>query len=66
MMPQVSQNFLATVPECIRTNVNQMRNLQKAGLTDLENLAEFAFCHLINIEVAIDPLLLKENDKMKV
>ena len=56
-------------PECKRTNVNQMRNLQKTGLKDLENQmeqAEFASCHLIKIETAIDSLFLKENDNMKV
>ena len=49
-------------PECIRTNVNQMRNVQESGLTDFENQmkqAEFASCHLVNIEVAIDSFLLK-------
>ena len=46
-----------------------MRNLQEAGLTDLENQmkhAEFASCHLVDIKVAIGSLLLKENSKMKV
>ena len=59
-------NFLefSTVffPECICTNVNQMTSLQKAVLTDLENQmeqAEFVSCHLINIEIAVDSLLLK-------
>ena len=44
--------------------------VQEAGLTDLENQmeqAEFASCHLIDIEIAVDSLLLKkENNKMKV
>ena len=49
-------------PECIRTNVNQMRDVQEAGLVDLENqmkVAEFAACDLVIIKVAIDSLLLK-------
>ena len=50
--------------ECIRTNVNQMRRIQEAGLTDLENQIEFASCHLVNVEIAIDSLLLKENNRM--
>ena len=29
-------------PECIRTKVNQRRNVQEAGLTDLENQMEQA------------------------
>ena len=40
-----------------------------AGLTDLENQmeqAEFASCHLINIKVAMDSLLLNENSQMKL
>ena len=39
-----------------------MRRVQKAGLTDLAKQmeqAEFASCHLINIEIAINSLLLK-------
>ena len=42
--------------------MNQMRNVQEAGLTDLENQmkkAEISSGHLINIEVAIDSLLVK-------
>ena len=56
-------------PEYIRTNVNQRRNVQETGLTYLENQmehAEFVSCHLINEETAVDSLLLKENNKMKV
>ena len=56
-------------PESIPTKVNQMRNVQEAELTDLENQmqqAEFASCHLINVEKAFDSLLLKHNNKMKV
>ena len=40
----------------------------KAGLTDLENQmeqAEFAAGHLINIKIAIDSLLLKDDSHMK-
>ena len=54
--------FHAKFSECKRTNVNQIRNEQEAAVTDLENQmkqAEFAFCHLVNIKVAIDSLLLK-------
>ena len=39
-----------------------MRKVQEAGLTDLENQmeqAEFAAGHLIDVEIAIDSLLLK-------
>ena len=39
-----------------------MRRVQEAGRTDLENQmeqVEFASCHLINIEIAINSLLLK-------
>ena len=42
---------------------------QAAGLTDLKNKmeqAEFASRHLINEKMAIDSLLLKENNRMKV
>ena len=49
--------------------MNQMRNVQEAELTDLENQmeqGEFAPCDLINVEIAVDSLLLKENNKMKV
>ena len=55
-------------PECKRTNVNQMRKMQEAGLTDLKyqmKQAEFASGHLIDVKIAIDSLLLKENSKMK-
>ena len=54
--------FPTDFPECIRTNVNQMRNVQEAGQTDLESQmkqAEIASCHLVNIKAAIDCLLLK-------
>ena len=69
ILSQVSPTFLLNFPECIRTHVNQMRRVQKAGVTDLENQmeqTEFASCHLIDIEKAIDSLLLKENSRMKV
>ena len=62
ILPQVSWNLLPTFPECTRTNVNKMRKVQEAGLTDLENQteqAEFAPGHLIDVEIAIDSLLLK-------
>ena len=39
-----------------------MRKVQEAGLTDLKNQmeqAEFAAGHLIDVEVAIDSLLLR-------
>ena len=39
-----------------------MRKVQEAGLTDLENQmgqAEFAAGHLLDVEIAIDSLLLK-------
>ena len=45
-----------------------MRKVPEAGLTDLEyqmEQAEFASGHLIDVEIAIDSLLLKENSKMK-
>ena len=69
IMPQISYSFLPISPECIRTAVNQRNRVQEAGLTDLENQmeqAEIASRHLINIEIATDSLLLKENSKMKV
>ena len=53
-------------PECIRIHVNQMRRVQEAGLTDLANQveqAELASCHVINIEIAIDSLLLKRKQQ---
>ena len=62
ILPQVSWNLLPTFPECIRTNVNQMRKVQEAGLADLENQmeqTEFAAGHLIDVEITIDSLLLK-------
>ena len=47
-----------------------MRNVQEAGLTDLENQMkqeELAFCHLIDLgKTIIEALLLKENSKMKM
>ena len=39
-----------------------MRKVQETGLTDLENQmkqAEFAAGHLIDVEIAIDSLLVK-------
>ena len=39
-----------------------MKKVQEAGLTDLENQmeqAEFAAGHLMDVEIAIDSLLLK-------
>ena len=68
ILPQVSWNLLPTFPECLRTNVNQMRKVQEAKPTDLENQmeqAEFAAGHLIDVKKAIDSLLLKENSNMK-
>ena len=41
----------------------KMRNVQEAGLTDPKNQmeqAEFASCHLVDMKVAIDSLLLKQ------
>ena len=66
-LPEVSWNLLPTCPECLRTNVNKMRKVQEAKLTDLENQmeqAEFAAGHLIDVKIAIDSLLLKENSNM--
>ena len=43
-----------------------MRKVQEAGLTDLEyqmEQAEFAAGHLIAVEIAIDSLLLKRNQR---
>ena len=68
ILPQVSWNLLPTCPQCLRTNVNKMRKVQEAKLTDLENQmeqAEFAAGHLIDVKIAIDSLLLKENSNMK-
>ena len=68
ILPQVSWNLLPTCPECLRTNVNKMRKVQEAKLTDLENQmeqAKFAAGHLIDVKIAIDSLLLKENSNMK-
>ena len=56
------QEFPNDFPECIRTNVNQMNNVQESGLRDLEKQmkqAEFASCHLVTINVAIDSFVLK-------
>ena len=42
--------------------MNQVRRVQEAGLTDVENQmerVEFASSHLINIEIPINCLLLK-------
>ena len=47
-------DFPTDFAECIRTNMNQMTNVQEAGHTDLENQmeqAEFASCHLIDIKI---------------
>ena len=44
--------FPTEIPDYIRTDLNQMKNVQETGLTDLENQfkqAEFVFCHLVNI-----------------
>ena len=44
-----------------------MRNVQEAVLTNLEEQmkqAEVSPCHLVNIKVAIDSLLLKKNSRM--
>ena len=49
-------------PESILTNMNKMRNVQEAGFKDFKNQmkqAEVASCHLVNIKVAIESLLLK-------
>ena len=67
-LPQVSQNPLSTLPECIRTNVNKMRKVQEAGLTHLENQmeqAEFAAGHPIDVKIAIDSLLLEKKQQNK-
>ena len=45
-----------------------MRKVQEAGLTDLENQmeqAEFAAGHLIDVEIAIDSLLLQRKQQNK-
>ena len=45
--------------------MNQTRRVQDAGLTDLENQmeqADFAF-HLINVEIAINSLVLKRKQQ---
>ena len=45
-----------------------MGKVQEAGLTDFEyqmEQAELASGHLIDVEIAIDSLLPKENSKMK-
>ena len=64
---KIATSFLEsppTFPECIRNNVSWMS--KEPGLTDLENQmeqAEFAAGHLINIETAIDSLLLKRKQQ---
>ena len=43
-----------------------MSKVQEAGLTDLENQmeqVEFAACHLIDVQIAIDSLLLKRQQQ---
>ena len=48
--------------------MNQMRKVQEAGFTDIEyqmERADFASGHLIDVKVALDSLLLKENSKIK-
>ena len=43
-----------------------MRKVQETGLTDLENQmkqAEFAAGHLIDVEIAVDSLLLKRKQQ---
>ena len=45
-----------------------MRQVQEAGLTDLENQmeqTEFAAGHLIDVKIAIDSLLLKRKQQNK-
>ena len=45
-----------------------MRKVQEAGLTDLENQMEqtqFAVGHLIDVEIAMDSLLLKKKQQKK-
>ena len=66
ILPQVSWNLLPTLPEFVRTNVIQMRKVQEAGLTDLENQMEqtkFAAGYLIDVELAIDSLLLNRKQQ---
>ena len=61
-------DYPTVFPECTGTNVNQMRNVQEAGLTDLENQteqAEFASRHLVDMKVAIDSLLLKKTARRR-
>ena len=46
-----------------------MRRVQEAGLTDLGNQieqADFASFHLIDKEIAVDPLLLKRKQQDEV
>ena len=55
-------------PDCIRTKVNQMRNVQEAVLTIFENQvnqAEFVSRDLVKIEVAIYSLssITKQQDE---
>ena len=62
-------DFPTNFPECTGTNVNQMRNVQEAGLTDLENQmeqAEFVFRHLVDIKVAMGSLLLKKTARRRL
>ena len=60
-------NFLESpliFPECIRNNESWMS--KEPGLTDLENQmeqTEFAAGHLIDLEIAIDSLLLKRKQQ---
>ena len=64
--PKISKNLLPTSPGCIPTNVNQMREVQEAGLTDLEyqmEKEEFAAGHLVDVKIAIDSLLLKRKQR---
>ena len=49
-------------------HVNQMSRAQEAGLTDLDNQmeqVEVASCYLINMEIAINSLLLKRKQQEK-
>ena len=65
-LPQISWNLLPTSPECLHTNVNKMRKVQEAKLTDLENQmeqAKFAAGHLIDVKIAIDSPLLKRKQQ---
>ena len=58
-------DFPDDYPECKRTNVTQMKKVPQAGLTGFEysvKHANFAPRHLIDISLAIDSLLLKQNN----